>query len=370
MNMVSMIFTPQGAFDMINELQKRNLASLLSREEMKDILCRQMYGYLPTVNFEMTVSEPTDVYGEYQLGTVVHSYVQMTITVEGKSHSFRVDRLLHNDSIKRPTIILNNFHPIYASRYFAIEEMTEKDVNFIAVSYEDLTTDNDDFTTGLAPLLLPNGQNTDTACGKIGIWAWGNMRLVDYALTLDCVDKDNICIAGHSRLGKTALYTGMQDTRIKFVFSNASGCCGDSLAKGNSGHESGEDKRMSGELYSDIYRVFPFWFCKSFEKHTKKNYCDDFDQHFLLASIAPRYVVLGACSHDFWADPVSAQLSALAASPAWESLGLAGYTAKELLSVGQANDEGHIGFFLINSRHYLSRHSWNHFIDFIMKHKN
>ncbi|MBQ7906507.1 MAG: hypothetical protein IJ309_00885 [Clostridia bacterium] len=355
---------------MQNELKSRKLPSLLSREEMLNILSREMYGTLPCVEYSISVSEPTFIYGEYSLGTVEHSFVTMTITVGQRSHSFRVDRLLHNDDRKRPTVVLNNFHPMYASRYFPIEELSEKDVNYLAFVYEDVASDDNDFSNGLGPLLLPNGQDTDTACGKIGIWAWANMRLVDYALTLDCVDKDNICVAGHSRLGKTALLTAAHDTRIKFALSNAAGCCGDSLAKGNSGHHSGENKRLTGELYSDIHRVFPFWFCKGFVKHTEKNYSDDFDQHFLLAAIAPRYVALGACSHDFWADPRSVQLSALAASPAWERDGLVGYAKNSFLEVGEAELNGRIGIFLIKSRHYFSRHSWKNFIDYVLKHKN
>ncbi len=355
---------------MKNQLKERCLPPLLKREEMIEILQREEYGYLPCVDYSISVSDPTFVYGEYACGTVEHTYVTLTITVGEKSHSIRVDRLLHNDNKKRPLILFNNFHPMYASRYFAIEEMTEKDVDFLCYCYEDITSDNGDFSNGIAPLLLKEGQESQTDCGKIMIWAWTNMRVLDYALTLVGTDKDNIAIVGHSRLGKTALVTAMLDERIKFVYSNAAGCSGDALYRGNSGLCKKENPRLTGELIEDIYKVFPHWFCKNYEKYAKTNIPESFDQHFLVGSIAPRYVMIGACSLDFWADPKSQQLCALASSEAWEKKGLKGLVGGEIeLKEGQRLLEGHVAFFLLQSRHFLSRHGWCNFIDFIEKHK-
>ena len=56
-----------------------------------------------------------------------------------------------------------------------------------------------------------------------------------YALTLDGTDCKNVAILGHSRLGKTALFTGMMDERFTHVFSNNAGCAGDAIARGGTG---------------------------------------------------------------------------------------------------------------------------------------
>lgn len=350
---------------MKNEILKRNLPKLLSREEMIEILQREEYGYLPKVDFEISVSEPTGIYGEYQNGNVEHSYVEMAIKTEYGSHTFRLDRLLHKDGKKRPLIIFNNFHPIYASRYFPLEEMTEKEVDILSCVYEDVTKDNGDFSDGLAPVILPNGQNTDTSCGKIMIWAWANMRILDYGLTLDTTDSENIGIVGHSRLGKTALVTAMLDERIKHVYSNAAGCSGDALSKGNSGFEGEENDRKRGELISDIIRVFPHWFCKNYKKYTKANYSDTFDQHYLVGSIAPRNVLIGICKNDLWADPYSQQLCLLASSKMWQDKGLMAFDVNEPIKAGESYLYSHTGCFVLDSRHLLSRHGWSYFVEFI-----
>ncbi len=357
--------------DIKAELIKRNLPPLKSREEIKDILQREEYGYLPSVEYSMSVSEPQFVYGEFMCGNVEHSYATMTVSVGERSHSFRIDRLLHKDGKKRPLIIFNNFHPIYASRYFPFEEICEREVDILSCVYTDVCSDDGDFSNGLAPLLLPHGQNKDDSCGKICIWAWANMRLLDYGLTLDTTDKNNIGVVGHSRLGKTALFTAMMDERFKFVYSNAAGCSGDAISRGSTGLTGKSDSRQRAELISDIYRVFPFWFCKNYKKYTETNIPDAFDQHFLLASIAPRYVMVGSCDLDLWADPVSQQLCVLAASEAWEKMGLTGLAdCTRFLEPGEDLTKGHAAFFLLHSKHLLSRHGWKRFIDFIEGNKD
>ena len=354
-----------------DELKRRLLPALRSREEMVDIMQSEVYGYLPSADYTVFTDEPKKVEARFACGTVTHTYVNLTIRLESGEYTFRVDRLLHNDSKKHPLILLNDFHPMGSSCYFPIEELSESDADFLSVFYKDITSDNDDFSTGLAPLLLPNGQETDETCGKIGIWAWATMRVLDYGLSLPGTDPQNIGIAGHSRLGKTALFTAMLDTRFRFVFSNAAGCTGDSLAHGNSGLSRTEWTSKLGELISDITKNFPYWFCKKYRKYAEENISDTFDQHFLLASIAPRYVMVGACDLDAWADPVSQQLCALAASEAWEKMGLPGLVGSDhYLQAGEALTDGHVGYFLIHSLHFLSRHSWKHFLEFIEKHKD
>lgn len=87
-------------------------------------------------------------------------------------------------------------------------------------------------------------------------------------------------------------------------------------------------------------------------------YSEDFDQHFLVESIAPRYVVVGSNSGDDWADQKSEQLCCLAASEAWEKAGLDGLVGcNRFLTSGEALLDGHIGFFMIDFLHFLSRHS-------------
>ena len=353
------------------ELLRRNLPALPeTREEMIAVIKERLFGELPSPAFSVSVSEPTVIYDGFADRTVTHSEVVMTVTIGEQSHSFHIDRLLHKDGLPRPTVLLNNFDRMGESRYFPIEEMSEYDVNFLSVFYKEVSSDDGDFSTGLAPMLLPNGQDTDTTCGKVGVWAWAAMRVMDYALTLPEVDPKNVAIVGHSRLGKTTLYTGMLDERFRFVYSNAAGCAGDTLARGNTGFNRPHWVYEGGELIEDIVKNFPYWFCKNYHKFAQTSIPEGFDQHFLLASVAPRYLFIGTCASDNWADTKGEQLCALAASEAWERMGLSGFldASDRYVEMYEERIDGHIGFAKANTFHFLTRHNWASFLRFMQKH--
>ena len=58
-----------------------------------------------------------------------------------------------------------------------------------------------------------------------------------------------------------------------------------------------------------IPSAFPYWFSKEFGALPDEPEQLPFDQHYLIASIAPRYVLIGSASEDAWCDPVSEFLS-------------------------------------------------------------
>ena len=74
------------------------------------------------------------------------------------------------------------------------------------------------------------------------------MAVMDYAMTLPELDHERILVAGHSRLGKTALLAGALDERFYCAFSNDSGCSGASLAREN-----------DGETIAKIVKAFPYF---------------------------------------------------------------------------------------------------------------
>ena len=351
------------------ELRERHLPPLMAREAMREILQREVYGYLPTPTFSLSVSEPVVVEARYAVGTVEHSYVHVTVTVGERSHTFRVDRLLHRDGEKHPLIVYNDFHRELRSPYFPTEELSESEADFLVVYYREVTTDDGDFQNGLAPLLLPEGQVRDTDPGKIAMWAWAAMRVLDYGLTLPGTDAARVGIAGHSRMGKTASFCGMMDERFSFVLSNCAGCTGDALSHGNSGLARTEHTPMLGERIDDITASFPYWFCKGYRRYAEKNYADAFDQHYLLGAIAPRRLLVVSCSEDHWADPRSQYLCALAASEAWEREGTLGLVAPDCYpEPGETYLDGNVGFCYFHMRHFMSRHAWRCFLEFIKKH--
>jgi len=129
------------------------------------------------------------------------------------------------------------------------------------------------------------GRFPDCDWGTLCCWAWSVSRVVDYLLARDDVDRDGLVITGHSRRGKTSLLAAAMDERIGYCAPNASGLFGLDLTRGHY-HPDCDRRRLPGVLDE-----FPHWFCPAVERYRHDVPALPFDQHHLLALVAPRPVI-------------------------------------------------------------------------------
>jgi len=329
-----------------------NLPSLKSREEMLELLQQEEYGYLPPAA-EVEVAGEEMLLKNFCAGKAVLKKVMLHCKIS-EGFTFPVYCTLPTDGEKHPYFVMINFRDPVPDRYLPVEELVDRGFAVLSFCYEDVTTDDRDFKNGLAGVLFPEGHRKDTDPGKIAMWAWAAQRVRDFAETLDCLDHSCCTVCGHSRLGKTALLAGATDERFTFVHSNDSGCSGAAITRG---------KR--GEHIVNIATTFPFWFCKNYLKYINREEELPFDQHFLIASIAPRYVSVASAEQDIWADPVAEHAACMAASPAFEAQGVSGFIGEDQPQVGKVFYEGTIGYQLRAGTHYFSRTDWLKLMDFI-----
>ena len=225
----------------------------------------------------------------------------------------------------------------------------------VTMCYHDIYPDN---ASGASQSIIPLLPQTDEAGSRwqaIGAWAWGSSRIADWVEQQPWANKDQMNIVGHSRQGKAAIWAGVQDTRFKVVISSCSGCGGAALSK-----------RAFGETINDVTTNFPHWFCQNFSNYRNKEQEMPFDQHELLALVAPRHIYVASASEDSWADPKGEYLALYHASPVYALYGMTGLTSPEMPGVQEPihNDVGH---HIRSGAHNILVYDWRNYLDFCDK---
>lgn len=329
------------------------------RKEILDLLCEEEYGVRPSDPLDVSVTID-EINENAYAGKVLEQHLTLHAKMEKGTLSFPLHVFVPK-SIENPmTVVYIAFRPNLPDRYLPIEEITDEGFAIATFCYQDVAADReDDFVGGLAGLLKMEGERPDNATGKIMMWSWAASRVMDFLLTREDIDHRNIAVMGHSRLGKTALVTAAYDERFAFAFPNDSGCSGDAITRGK-----------EGEHIIHITKSFPFWFCPNYKKYVGREEELPFDQHFLIASIAPRFVSAGTAIEDTWADPYYQYLSYVVADEVYRLLGKEGFIHPDRLpEAGETFHEGTLGFHLRSGKHFHSRYDWLRYLDFMKKHK-
>ena len=272
-----------------------------------------------------------------------------------KECSFPIISAIPKSDKKVPAFVYIGFENGDANKYLPTEEIVERGFAVFSFCYNDVSSDNGDFNNGIAKYLVPT-RRKNTAPGKISLWAWAAMRVMDYIEYIkDQIDLNNVAVIGHSRLGKTALWAGGNDERFKYVISNDSGCCGAALESGK-----------IGERYDRISEVFPYWFCPAFNRDALTYAKLPFDQHFLLSLTVPRRLIIGSAHEDTWADPTSEFLATAALDECYALFGKKGLVHNdEVPKPRTVLAEGSASYYVREGTHFLSRHDWNTYMDII-----
>ncbi len=337
------------------ELLRRNVPDFLAdvdteeawerkKAEIKDTFLREEYGFLPK-KLQPTVR--VERQGINFAAKADWDSVFFTFENGGKEHTVRCELVLPKEKKDVPVFLLIDFESKVPSKYNPTEEIIDGGFGVMAFCYKDVTTDDGDFTNGLCGLFCD--ENGKCSFGKISLWAYMASVCADYLENLENVGK--IAIIGHSRLGKTALLASAMDERFFLTCVNESGCSGAALSRG---------KIEENESIRNITDVFPFWFCENYMKYRDNEDKLPFDQHLLIAQIAPRSVVVGGALLDVWADNEGQFLSCYLASDVWKLYGKQGIICENKLPC--VNDEyldAEVSFYLRSGAHFLSRYDWN-----------
>ena len=173
-------------------------------------------------------------------------------------------------------------------------------------------------------------------------WAWGMSRCVDYLEQQPYADKTKFLAVGHSRLGKATLIAGAFDERFALVAPAGSGCGGTGAYRFNGQGRGGK------EGLEDVAKHFPQWLIPRLGEFSGQVTKLPFDQHWLIALVAPRVFIATDGLQDGSANENALGHAWLAAQPAYALLG--------------APD--HLGIHFRPGKHMLAPADWQAILDF------
>ena len=336
------------------------------RPELLDVFLENEYGRRPverpdTLTFE--TAEPDKLMMD---GKALRKRVRVSWKGPLASQSFVFTAFIPVTAKERPApgfiLICNrpaaaNIDPerVQRSEFWPAEEIVARGYAALAFWNGDVAVDNarSNCTQGVHACWAK--ERTANSWGALSAWAWGASRVLDWVETEPLLDAKHFGVVGHSRGGKTSLLAGVTDTRFAMACVNDSGCSGAKL---------NHIDLPKSESIARISKVFPHWFCLNYRNFAGKEFEMDFDQHMMVALMAPRAVAIASASKDHWAGQRGEYASALLASPAWELYGKRGLVSDGFPNPNEARQDGTVSYHLREGVHNLTLHDWNRYMDF------
>jgi len=242
------------------------------------------------------------------------------------------------------------------AQQWPVEEILSRGYALATMYREDVCADRQPyFESGVQPL-FPELQKGDENFGCVAAWAWSLSRALDVLEKEKSIDATRVAVFGFSRLGKAALWAGASDERFAMVLSNESGAGGAKLFR-----------RGVGEDIARLNTNFPHWFARNFRQFSGKDTELPFDQHWVIALVAPRPIYVASAEDDKHSDPEGEFAAAKAAEPVFRLLGADGLPAASWPAVN-TSVQGGIGYHVRSGKHDVTDFDWRQYLLFADKH--
>ncbi len=332
------------------------------RAELLALFSREMFGVSPPkpagLRFRVEETDPRAMDGK-----ATRKQIALSFPLGPETFTFRLTLFVPNARQGRAAVFLllnhrpvDNTDPTRAKRsdFWPAETAIARGYAIAAVNVAaDVEPDRRDATTGVRASYRKHSAKADELTwGALAAWAWAGSRAVDYFETDADIDAARIAVVGHSRTGKAALWAAAQDTRFALACVNGAGEGGPSLTR-----------RNFGETLLQITTNFPYWFAAKYSTYAGKEDTLPFDQHQLIALVAPRGYHGGDGVRDTWADPRGSWLALVEAAKVWAQAGQATPFPAEMPSVGDLLVVGPLAYHVRPGGHDLTALDWQLYLD-------
>ena len=246
------------------------------REALKGMLQKEIYGILPPKPAHLKVALISEQDPRSLTARAVRRELSFLCEIDGEEASFPATQIMPKGEGKFPVFIYLSTDSDGAYKDLPIEQIAMRGYGIFILRYQDVAKDSRDFRFGMAKHLCKS-RRALSAPGKIAIWAWAAMRVMDYALTLANADAAHVAVIGQKHLGRSALFCGAMDERFRYVIASTQG-----------GDATGAHA--------------PYWFCPRYKRYADEGKKMTCALDPLLSLIAPRDLLIDSAEMDLGAE--------------------------------------------------------------------
>ena len=347
----------------------------IRRPEVVKILLTQEYGLRPVERPDDLAFVETAPVEECLGGKALRKRVKAVYSGPGGRSEFNFSVWIPKSARPVPAFVHTSPRPAETAAdpdgprpayWLPVEDIVSRGFAAVAYCNQEVAIDwrdaSDVPTSGVFKVFGPQDftKRQPTEWGILSAWAWGMSRILDWIETEPLLDAKRVAAVGLSRNGKAALVAGAFDERFAMTVSCCSGCSGAKL---------NHIELWESEHIKDIM-VAEKWFCPNYKAYVGKDRSNKmpFDQHFLLALVAPRLLYVSSATEDAWAGPRGEFAALELASPVWNLYGLPGLVAHGFPKADTPLIGGYAGYHLRSGFHDLTRYDWRCYMDFAERH--
>lgn len=176
------------------------------------ILNEEIFGKLPDRPLHLSVGAAS-VNEQFKEGRFTLKKLQMKLEFANGITTLHFTAVIPKTSIPCPAVIILTDK---ASAEDAIAWANNGYAAFI-LDCKDISANNDNFKDGISAYISPTRRKKSSA-GKIAVWTWAAIRMLEYAEAFEDIDKDNVSIAGNGILGLSAILGKEVTDKFRFVF--------------------------------------------------------------------------------------------------------------------------------------------------------
>ena len=319
------------------------------REEIREKIQKTEYGILPSrpEHLSSTVTSDDD---RYAGGKARRTEIEIKLYNGTRTFAFSLTAIYPKKAERIPAIIYIDGEGTIPNKYLPSEEIADNGFALFSFYCEDITPDNPDFK-GKLPKFLEINRRLSTAPGKLMLWAYAAMRVMDYVEALDFIDKENTSVVGHARLGIAALLTAALDERFGCAISS-----------------SAPSRVIRGGRGIDVLNGSAHLFCPKYIKTLAKQGGTESDGVHLLSLIPPRRLVIGNAENDLTVNLENEFSRLRSVSEIYNLYGLCGLIHEGGTPKAPALlDEGNLCYYLREGESYLTRQDWHTYMNYIKK---